>query len=373
MAFSKFLFAFSIFVYLFCYVANITFADDRSKFFEAMKLREEKKYQEAISLLKRVKGPLAITAEFQIAQIYEDDIGNYSLAIEKYNDFKKNYPNSLWSEHIEEALGFLQSNVDFDGKPMNKYKRAEKLYAQQKQEEAIAMMKSIIEEFPTTKLADDVLYWVGQQYYFNQRCDEAINYLVKLIDSHQNSEYTLEALKILASCYVLTKQESKAMKTYKRVLQFKLMNVERVEMEYAIERLKKEKLRRRGFYFSLILVGGIIIALAIKPRKWLSMRELRRLIFHFLIIFIPLLTAYVLLSRTKHSIDLKAIHAGRHLIIFSFICIIAYFISSLINQKLSFHRPLFASFIQPAITLTVTITFLYIYLYLCDLLFIFGL
>lgn len=275
-----------------------------------MKLSEDGKYQEAISLLNQVKGPLSITAEFQIAQIYENDIGNYSLAIERYNDLKQKYPNSLWSEHIEKALSFLQSNVDFDGKPMNKYKRAEKLYAEQKQEEAIAMMKSVIEHSPTTKLADDVLYWVGQQYYFTQRCDEAINYLAKLIDQYQNSEYTLEAFKLLGSCYVLTKQENKAMEAYNRVLQFTLTNIERAEIEYAIERLQKEKLRRRGFYFSLILIGGIIIA---------------------------------------------------------------YFVSSLINQKLSFHRPLFTFFIYPAITLTVTITFLYIYLYLCDLLFIFGL
>jgi len=281
-------------------------------------------------------------------------------------------------------LSFLQSNVDFDGKPMNKYKRAEKLYAEQKQEEAIAMMKSVIEpkaegvgerseHFPTTKLADDVLYWVGQQYYFTQRCDEAINYLAKLIDQYQNSEYTLEAFKLLGSCYVLTKQENKAMEAYNRVLQFTLTNIERVEIEYAIERLQKEKLRRRGFYFSLILIGGIIIALVMKPRKWLSMRESRRLIFYFLIILIPLLTAYALLIRTEHAIDLKAIHMWRHLIIFSLICIIAYFVSSLINQKLSFHRQIFTFFIYPAITLTVTITFLYIYLYLCDLLFIFGL
>lgn len=370
---SKFLFVFIIFSLFFCYIANVNSADDRSKFFEAMKLREEKKYQEAISLLKQVKGPLSIQSELQIAQIYENDIGNYSLAIEKYNDLKKKYPNSLWSEHIEKTLSFLQSNVDFDGEPMNKYKRAKKLYEQQKQEDAIEMMKSIIEPFPTTKLADDVLYWVGQQYYFTQRYNEATNYLVKLIDGYQDSEYTPEAFKLLASCYVLTKQEEEAIKAYKRVLQSALTKPEKVEIEYAIEELQEAKLRRRGFYISLILVGGIVIGLVIKPRRWLSMRELRRLIFHFLIILIPLFTAYALLSRTKHSIDLKAIHAGRHLIVFSLICIIAYFISSLINKKLSFHKALFTFFIHPAMTLTVTITFLYIYLYLCDLLFIFGL
>ena len=53
-----------------CYIANITFADDRSKFFEAMKLREEGKYQEAIFIFDQVKGPLSIRVEFQIAQIY---------------------------------------------------------------------------------------------------------------------------------------------------------------------------------------------------------------------------------------------------------------------------------------------------------------
>jgi len=372
MTFSKFLFAF-IFTFLCCCVANIAFADDRSKFFDAMKLRDEKKYQEAISLLKQVKGQLSITAEFQIAQIYENDIGNYSLAIEKYNDLKRKYPNSLWSEHIERALSFLQSNVDFDGKPMNRYKIAEKLYAQQKQEEAIAVMIGVLEQFPTTKLADDVLYWVGEQYYFTQRYNEAINYLVKLIDQYQDSGYALEALKLLAGCYVLTKQENKAIETYKRILQCTLTKHEEVEIEYSIERLQKERFRRRGFYFSLALVGGIIIALVIKPRKWLSMKELKRLTFYFLIILIPSLTAYVLLSQTKHSIDLKAIHTGRHLVMLSLVCITAYFISSLINQKLSFHKPLFTFCFPPAITLTITITFLYIYLYLFDLLFIFGL
>jgi len=373
MTFSKFLFAFCIFTFLFCYIANISFADDRSKFFESLNLREEGKYQEAISLLKQVKGPSSVTAAFQIAQIYENDIGDYSLAIEEYNDLKKKYPDSLWSEHIEKALSFLQLNLDFDGKPMNKYKRAQKLYAEQKQEEAIDMMKSIIEQFPTTKLADDVLYWVGQQYYFTQGYNEAIDYLVRLTDQYQNNEYTLEAFKLLAGCYVSTKQENKAIKTYNRILQFTLTRFEKVEVEYAVERLQKERFRRRGFYFSLILVLGIIIALVIKPGKWLSRRELRRLIFHFLIIIIPLLTVYILLIRTEHSIDVKVIHTGRHFIIFSLICIIAYFISSLINQKLSFHSPIFAFFVYPAITLTVTITFLYIYFYLSDLLFIFGL
>ena len=347
-----------------------------------MKLREEGKYQEAISLLNQVKGALSVTAEFQIAKIYENDIGNYSLAIEKYGDLKKIYPNSLWSEHIEKALSFLQANLDFDGEPMNKYKRAKKFSAQQKNEDAIKMMQSILEQFPNTKLADDVLYWLGEQYYFAQRHNEGINYLVELIDRYQDSKYTPDAIRLLASCYVMAKQENKAIETYERILQFTLTPPEKVEIEYAIERLQKERFRRRGFYFSLILAGGIIIALVIGSREWLPKRnrlclfllkELKRLIFHSLIILLPLLAAYALLNQTKYSIDLKTINTGRHLIIFSLICITAYFISTLINQKLSFNRPALTFLVPSAITLTVTITFLYIYLYLFDLLFIFGL
>jgi len=373
MTFAKFLFVFSIFTFLLLNIINITSADDRSTFFAAMQLREEGKFQEAISLLEQVKGKLSITAEFQIAQIYENDIGNYSVAIEKYSALRTKYPNSLWSEHIEKSLSFLQSNLDFDGKPMSKYKRAEKLYAEQRQEEAIDLMKSIIEQFPTTKLADDVLYWVGQQCYFTQRYDEAINYLAILIEQHYDSRYMSETLKILGSSYVLTKQQNQALETYRQALQFDLTNIERVEMEYAIEELQEEILRQRLFYLSPIIMVGIIIALVIKPRRWPSIRELRRLILHFLIIFIPLLVVYVLLRQTEYGIDLKVIHAMRHIIISSFICIIAYFTSSLINEKLIFHRTILAFLIHPAITLTVTVTFLYAYFYFCELLFIFGL
>ena len=81
---------------------------------DAVKFRQDSNLKDAISLFKKITDSkddlFAVKAQYQIADIYQNDIKDYTFAIKEFEKIIDNYPDSEFAKKSIFMLGYINSN-----------------------------------------------------------------------------------------------------------------------------------------------------------------------------------------------------------------------------------------------------------------------
>jgi len=101
-------------MFLFIISCNSNFNLEQ-KWNEALEFRKESNLKESITLLKKIidvgkEDIFLVKAQYQLADIYLNDVNNYTFAIEEFEKIIKDYPDSEFSKKSIFMLGYINSN-----------------------------------------------------------------------------------------------------------------------------------------------------------------------------------------------------------------------------------------------------------------------
>ena len=82
---------------------------------DALVFRQDSNLKESITLLKKIiklggDSSFSVKARYQLADIYLNDINNYTFAIEEFEQLVNDYPNSEFAKKSIFMLGYINSN-----------------------------------------------------------------------------------------------------------------------------------------------------------------------------------------------------------------------------------------------------------------------
>lgn len=81
---------------------------------EAVEFRQNSNLKEAITVFKKIASSkdnlFAVKAQYQIADIYQNDIKDYTFAIQEFEKIIDSYPNSEFAKKSMFMLGYINSN-----------------------------------------------------------------------------------------------------------------------------------------------------------------------------------------------------------------------------------------------------------------------
>ena len=104
----------SLFLILLVFSCNSNF-DLNKNWEDAVNFRKDNKLMESITLLKSIvnankNDTLAAKAQYQLADIYLNDVNNYVFAIKEFEKVVNNYPKSNYSKKSIFMLGYINAN-----------------------------------------------------------------------------------------------------------------------------------------------------------------------------------------------------------------------------------------------------------------------
>jgi len=81
---------------------------------DAVAFRQNSNTKDAITLFKKIiesdDGSYSIKAQYQIADIYQNDVKDYTFAIQEFEKLIDRYPNSEFAKKSIFMLGYINSN-----------------------------------------------------------------------------------------------------------------------------------------------------------------------------------------------------------------------------------------------------------------------
>ncbi len=89
---------------------------------------------------------------------------------------------------------------------------------QNKQNDKIVNLKSLLSSFPNSSYADDATYEVGNGFFIMNNTTEAIQYFLQLIQKFPNSRYVSKSRLSLGLIYYNESQDEKALAMYKAII-----------------------------------------------------------------------------------------------------------------------------------------------------------
>jgi len=115
------------------------------KFNEALNFRKETKLKESITLLKQIidsgkSQDFSAKAQYQLADIYLNDVNNYTFAVQEFEKLRSVYPHSDFTKKSIFMLGYINSNF------IDSYN------------DAIHYYNMFLEKYPEDELVNSVRY-----------------------------------------------------------------------------------------------------------------------------------------------------------------------------------------------------------------------
>ena len=106
---------FLYFIFFLVLSCNNSHIDLDSKWDKAVNFRQKSKLQESITLFKEIvelgkNDSLVVKAQYQIADIYLNDVHDYTFAIKEFEKLIDSYPNSDYAKKSIFMLGYIHSN-----------------------------------------------------------------------------------------------------------------------------------------------------------------------------------------------------------------------------------------------------------------------
>ncbi|MBW2123070.1 MAG: tol-pal system protein YbgF [Deltaproteobacteria bacterium] len=98
------------------------------------------------------------------------------------------------------------------------YQGAFKAYSRGEYREAISRFEEFLAAFPSSDLADNALYWIGECYYGNEDFERAVSAWLKLVDRYPLGNKVADALYKIGVSYGHLKNPQKAREFLTRVM-----------------------------------------------------------------------------------------------------------------------------------------------------------
>jgi tol-pal system protein YbgF len=99
-----------------------------------------------------------------------------------------------------------------------RYNAAFTAYSQGDFPTAIARFEAFITDFPSSDLADNAFYWIGESYYAKEDFERAISHFLKLVDRYPQGNKVPDALFKIGLSYSRLKNPERARVFYARVM-----------------------------------------------------------------------------------------------------------------------------------------------------------
>lgn len=184
--------------------------------------------------------PIAELARYKNAKLsyYKGDFEWAQAQLE----ILKGATSELISNDAIDVNVFIMENLNLDTSTtaMSKFAQADLLRFQNKFEESILLMDSIVVQFPKHELEDNVYYAKGQIYLQKRDIPQALSFFEKLVKEKKESILVDNALFIMAETYEhQLKDPKKAMELYQQII------VDHSSSTFVIEARKRYR-RLRG-------------------------------------------------------------------------------------------------------------------------------
>ena len=139
---------FLYFIFFLVLSCNNSHIDLDDKWNKAVNFRQKSKLQESITLFKEIttlgrNDSLVVKAQYQIADIYLNDVHNYTFAIKEFEKLINSYPDSEYAKKSIFMLGYINSNY------IDSYS------------DAIYYYNMFLEKYPSDDLSYSVNYELG--------------------------------------------------------------------------------------------------------------------------------------------------------------------------------------------------------------------
>ena len=144
-------------------------------------------------------GATSLAAQKLIADIYQNHMRNYELAILQYQKILKDYPN------IEEQEEFY-------------YLIGRAYFSKRDYKQAIIEFKSLADKFPEGKYKEDALYYLAVCHYIGGEPDKAAGLFISFLKKHHHGKFDFDAQLGLAMSYEEMEKPEKALEVYQRMM-----------------------------------------------------------------------------------------------------------------------------------------------------------
>ncbi len=130
------------------------------------RLLETGRYEESIAWYRRFletnKNRHEVEdAAFAIARIYDEKLFRFAKALEEYERFLKNSPNSRRATLARYRIDTLKRFDDHDFKPLELFERAKASWDRERPQPALVKVEHLLQSYPDSPVIEEVLFWIG--------------------------------------------------------------------------------------------------------------------------------------------------------------------------------------------------------------------
>jgi tetratricopeptide (TPR) repeat protein len=162
-------------------------------------------------------------AYFAIASIYDEKLFKFDDALQWYKRLLDEYPTGTLVPLARQRIKYLSAHSDHNYEPLVQFDRIRKIeYARKKdiaaeRNKLLVKVNSIIKQYPNSKLAPAMLYWLANQYRENDT-DKAIKTYQQLKDEYPSNPIAEEILIEIGETYYNANRSREALEVYSQAL-----------------------------------------------------------------------------------------------------------------------------------------------------------
>lgn len=193
---------------------------------ECRRLADKGAYEESVkayeSFIEHNMGHYQIDdACYAIAEILDEKLFRFQNALQWYERLIKDYPKSSLAPLARQRIQYISEYSDYDFKPLARFDRIKKIefsrkkHQKQDRDKLLNEVGSIISEYPDSRLAPVMQYWIANQYR-NTDPDRAINAYMKLKHDWPEHPDAEEVLIEIGETYYQAGRYDESLETYKK-------------------------------------------------------------------------------------------------------------------------------------------------------------
>lgn len=195
---------------------------------ECRRLADKGAYEESIkayeAFIKNNRGHFQIDdAYFAIAEILDEKLFRFAEALNWYSRLIDEYPGGTLTPLAKQRIKYLTSYSDYDYEPLARFERIKKVefgrrkHIAESRDRILKEVELIIKEYPDSKLAPVMQYWLANQYRTIDP-DKAVYFYMALKNKYAGHNLTKELMIDIGKTYYDAKRYKEARNTYNKAL-----------------------------------------------------------------------------------------------------------------------------------------------------------